>query len=89
LTGNSLPHDVQRMVTAFQPILSTTSLPHALHFMNTFDQLKKFTAEIAETAKGSGDTSRLKFLKANCSCSLFFSASSSVKISLHDVQLDR
>jgi len=62
------------MVTVFQPTLSTTSLPHALHFMNTFNQLKKFTAEIAEAAEGSGDTSRFKFLKANCSCSLFFSA---------------
>jgi len=62
------------MVTVFQPTLSTTSLPHALHFMNTFNQLKKFAAEIAEAAEGSGDTSRFKFLKANCSCSLFFSA---------------
>jgi len=33
LIGNSLPHDVQRMVAAFQPILRTTSFPHALHFM--------------------------------------------------------
>jgi hypothetical protein len=41
LTGNSLPHDVQRMVTAFQPILRTTSLLHALHFINTFNQLMK------------------------------------------------
>jgi hypothetical protein len=33
LTENSLPHTVQRSVTVFQPMRSSTSLLQILHFM--------------------------------------------------------
>ncbi|HSN22674.1 MAG TPA: IS110 family transposase, partial [Methylomicrobium sp.] len=42
LTGNTLPHDVQRSITARQPIRRSTFLPQTLHFMKANHSKKLF-----------------------------------------------
>jgi hypothetical protein len=51
LIENSLPHAVQRNVTALQPIRSSTFLPQVLHFIRTSNKKQETGASTQESGE--------------------------------------